>query len=310
MKNAIKVFAPATIANLGIGFDHLGLAIYGPGDEIIIGEGSEKGLKIKEIKGAKGRLPIDPTKNTAGVAALSLLEAIGAKDYALEMSIHKKMPIGSGLGSSAASAVAGVFAVHKYLRTGLDVSELLPHAVKGEQIASGAKHADNVAPSLLGGMVYIRDNQTLDYKRIYFPKGIFFAVVYPEISILTRDARSVLSKSVSLENAIQQAANFAGFVTAANSSDLDLMARCLDDRLIEHQRASLIPYFNEMKEIAMNKGAMGFSISGAGPSVFAMCFNQIEAENIAEKLQSFLKGKKIQATTWVSDINNDGAYLF
>ena len=241
MSKVVKVFAPASVANVAVGFDILGFALNEPGDDIILREGKEKGLKITEIQGAKGKLPFDVMKNTAGYAAFKLLEHIGETNMPLEMEIHKKMPFGSGLGSSAASAVGGVFAVNELLKTGLSKREILKFAVEGEQIADGAFHADNVAPSLLGGMVLIRDNESLDVKKIHVPTGLYIAVIYPHIEVLTRESRSILKKVIDFTDVVTQSGNLASFVAAMYTSDFELLSRCLQDVIVEPQRAHLIP---------------------------------------------------------------------
>ena len=301
-RDAVKVWAPATVANVAVGYDILGFAIHGPGDEIVLKRGSERGLKIIEITGAQGKLPLDPTKNTAGYAALQLLKHINALEEPLEMIIRKKMPFGSGLGSSAASAVAGVFAVNELLKTGLTKRDILKFAVEGEQIADGAWHADNVAPSLLGGMTLIRDNDSLDVHKVYIPKGLQAVVIYPKVEVLTRDSRAILSDSLTLNQHIKQSGNLGGFLIGMYNSDFDLIQRSLEDVIIEHQRASLIPCFYEMKEAAMSHGALGFSISGAGPSMFALCNNSLVSENIIESANQIYNDKKIRIKTFHSDI--------
>lgn len=307
---SVKVWAPATVANVAVGYDILGFAINGPGDEVLLKRGTEKGLKIVEITGAKGKLPMDPIKNTAGFAALQLLKHLGATDEPLEMTIRKKMPFGSGLGSSAASAVGGVFAVNELLKTGLEKREILRFAVEGEQIADGAWHADNVAPALLGGMTLIRDNDSLDVHKLYVPKGLQAVVIYPHVEVLTKDSRNILSDSLKLEQHIQQAGNLGGFIIGMYNSDFDLIQRSLKDVIIEPQRASLVPCFYEMKEASLEHGALGFSISGAGPSMFALCNNSLVAEKIIESANRIYSNKKIRINTFHSDINNEGAYLF
>lgn len=310
MAKAIKVFAPASVANVAVGFDILGFALEKPGDEIIIREGSKPGLIITEITGAKGKLPLDVMKNTAGYAAHRLLEHIGALDVPLEMEIHKKMPFGSGLGSSAASAVGGAFGVNEFLKTGLSKLDILRFAVEGEEIADGAFHADNVGPSLLGGMVLIRDNATLDVKKLPIPKGLYVCVIYPHIEVLTRDSRGRLSNTVSFKSAISQTGNLAAFVAGMYTSDFDLIGRSLRDEIVEPQRAHLIPNFYNIKEMALKEGALGFSISGAGPSMFAMCTNSMMAETIGAKAIEILKRDKIVSDLFVSGINLEGAFRF
>ena len=309
-RDVVKVWAPATVANVAVGYDILGFAIHGPGDEILLKRGTEKGLKIVEITGAQGKLPLEVKKNTAGYAATRLLEQIGALDEPLEMTIRKKMPFGSGLGSSAASAVGGVFAVNELLKTGLAKREILKFAVEGEQIADGAWHADNVAPSLLGGMTLIRDNDTLDVHKLYIPKGLQAVVIYPNVEVLTKDSRSILSNHVRLDQHIKQSGNLGGFIIGMYNSDFDLIQRSLEDIIIEPQRAQLIPGFQEMKEASLLHGALGFSISGAGPSMFALCNNSLVAEKIIESAKKIYTEKKIRIKTFHSDINNEGAFLF
>ena len=310
MPHSVKVFAPASVANVAVGYDILGFALEQPGDDVLIKEGKSPGLKITEIKGAKGKLPLDPYKNTAGYSAIKLLEHLGDTSIPIEMVIHKKMPFGSGMGSSAASAVAGVFAVNEYLKTGLSKRDILRFAVEGEQIADGAFHADNVAPSLLGGMVLIRDNQSLDIKKLHVPHGIYIAMVHPHVEVLTRHSREVLSRDVPLEDVIKQSGNLACFVAAMYTSDIELLGRCLQDNIIEPQRAKLIPHFYDLKDLAMEHGALGFSISGAGPAMFAMCSNSLIAENIIDQINRFLAGKAIEHTSFVSAINHEGAIKY
>ncbi len=310
MSASIKVFAPASVANVAVGFDILGFALEKPGDEIIVRPGKEKGLRITTITGAQNKLPLDVAKNTAGYAALRLLQHLGEEDCPIEMEIHKKMPFGSGLGSSAASAAGGVFAVNSYLKTGLSKADILRFAVEGEQIADGAFHADNVAPSLLGGLIMIRDNETLDFKKIHVPPGLFVAVIYPHITVFTRDSRAILAPDVSLKTVIRQSGNLAGFISSMYTADFDMMRRSLEDLIIEPQRAALIPGFYELKEMALKTGCLGFSISGAGPSMFALCDNSHLAEEICTKATGILAGKKIKSDTFLSKINLEGAFRY
>lgn len=309
-KPGIKIFAPASVANVAVGFDILGFALEKPGDEIIVREGNKPGLVITDIQGAGGKLPYDVMKNTAGFAAYRLLEHLGETDRPIEMEIHKKMPFGSGLGSSAASAAGGVFAVSEFLHTGLSKYELLRFAVEGEQIADGAFHADNVGPSLLGGMVLIRDNETLDIKKLHIPHGLYAAVIYPHVEVLTRESRGILTPEVNFKDVIRQQGNLGAFVAGMYTSDYGLISRSLQDLLVEPQRAHLIPHFYEMKEAALAAGALGFSISGAGPSMFALCDNSIKAESVIEAANKLYQSKKVSINTYLSKINHEGAIRF
>ncbi len=307
MSSGIKVFAPATVSNVACGFDVLGYALHKPGDEITVRFKDTKGLVIKEIRGAKGKLPYDIHKNTASVAALSLLKHLGEEERGIEMTIHKKMPFGSGLGSSAASAVAGAFAVHKLLKSPLSKRDLLPFILDGEVLASGSRHSDNVAPSLLGGMILCRT--ATEVYRLPTPKGLYTTVVYPHIEVLTKEARAILKPEVPLKNAIAQSANIAGLITGFYNSDFDLIKSCLEDHLIEHQRAPLIKGFYKVKEAALKEGVLGCSISGAGPSIFAISANSLIAENAGVAMQRVFNDLKIENDLFISEINSEGAIL-
>ena len=307
MNPGIKVFAPASVANVAAGFDILGFALERPGDEIIVRLSETPGFRITQITGAKGKLPMEPEKNTAGFAALKLLEYLGETGRGIEMEIHKKMPFGSGLGSSAASAAGAVVAVNELLGRPLEKRALLPFAVLGEQIADGAYHADNVAPSLIGGMVLIRSNKDLDVHRLPVPKGLYAAVVHPQVEILTKDARNVLSDTVSLQQCIEQNGNLGGLIVGLYNSDLELIGRSLNDVIIEPQRARLIPHFYEVKAAALDAGALGCSISGAGPSIFALCANSLVAETAGKAMSKVFAEAKIGNQVFISAINQEGA---
>lgn len=303
----VKVFAPASVANVAVGFDILGFALDQPGDEITAKFSDQPGFRIKAIKGAKGKLPLDIHKNTAGFAAYKLLEHLGELERGIEIEIHKKMPFGSGLGSSAASAAAGVMVINELLDRPLSKRELLPFAVLGEQVADGAYHADNVAPSLLGGMLLIRSNEELDVHQLPVPAGLYATVIYPYVKILTKDARDVLEPTVLLSDAIQQNGNLGGFIIGLYNADFKLISRSLNDLLIEPQRAKLIPHFYEAKESVLQAGALGCSISGAGPSIFALSQNSQIAEQVGEAMKRVFSDNKIAYELFISPINQEGA---
>lgn len=309
MNAGLKVFAPASVANVACGYDVLGFAIDKPGDEIIGRLSDTKGLRITKITGAKGKLPYEVEKNTAGFAAQRVIDHVGANGIGMELEIHKKMPFSSGLGSSSASAVAGAMVANELLKRPLTKRELLHFAVLGEQVADGAYHADNVAPSLLGGMILIRDNPTLDVHRIPTPKGLYVTVVHPQIKIRTQDARSILSDTVPLNKVIEQTGNIAALVVGMFNSNFDLVGRALNDVVIEPQRASLIPNFFKVKEAALDAGVLGCSISGAGPSIFALSSNSLIAEKAGAAMQKVFFDNEINNTLFISTINNDGAIL-
>lgn len=306
--NEVRVFAPATVANVAVGFDILGFAIHGPGDEIVLRRSTQPGLRISVITGTGEKvLPLAVEKNTAGFAALSVLRYLGKEDLPLEMEIHKKMPFGSGLGSSAASAAAGAFAVNTILGSPLSKVDLLPFAVAGEEIADGAYHADNVGPSLLGGILFIRDNKSLDIQQLPVPDDLYAAVVYPYVEILTKDARAVLSGQLELTQHIQQNGNLGALLIGLYENDYELIARALEDVIIEPQRSRLIPGFADVKKTAIETGALGASISGAGPSVFALCKGEVAAKAVALAMKAAFKAHNIDSNFYASPINTEGA---
>lgn len=305
----IHVFAPATVANLAAGYDVLGLAIGEPGDEVLVRHSSKPGLRITKITGDNGKLPTDPETNTAGVAALDLLRHLGMSDRGIEMEIHKKMPFGSGLGSSAASAVAGAYAVNKLIGEPLTKEQLLPFAMAGEAAADGAYHADNVGPCLLGGIVFIRSNQELDLSPIPVPKDLFIAVVHPDIEILTRVAREILPTEIPLVNATQQCGNLGGLLCGLIQSDYGLISRSIHDVIAEPRRQKLIPQFYKAKRAAMARGALGFSISGAGPSVFALCKGKTTATSVAKGISEVFHSIPIECQAYVSQVNPHGVHV-
>jgi len=308
-KSGIKVFAPATVANVAVGYDILGFAIEGIGDEVIIKKGTEKGLHITSIIKNKG-LSKDIQKNTAGYAAWRMLKSLGLEDEPIEMQLIKNMSIGTGLGSSAASAVAGVFGVNKYLNDPYTKAEILRFATEGEEIADGSFHADNVAPSLLGGFIFIRDNEKLEWTKLPSPPGLKAVVIYPHVEVLTKDSRAILKEQISLKDHVAQSGNLGTFIAGMFRSDFNLIRSSLSDIIIEPQRAKLIPHFYEVKDIALNEGALGFSISGAGPSMFALCMNSFDAENILEKCAALYASHNIECTCHISNINHEGAKLY
>jgi homoserine kinase len=305
----IKVFAPASVANVACGFDILGFALEHPGDEIIVKYTDSPGLKITAITGTKKKLPLEVGGNTAGVAGLKVLEALGETSIGIAMEIHKKMPFGSGLGSSAASAVGGAMAINELLGRPFEKKDLLPFAIAGESVASGAIHADNVAPSLLGGFTLVRDSITCDVIRIPVPKGLFATVIYPKVEVLTKEARAMLKKEVALQLSIQQSANMGAFIMGMVNADFNLIRRSLKDVIIEPQRAPLIPSFYDAQQAALDAGVLGCSISGSGPSIFALADNSLTAESAGKAMQSMFAQQKIETELFISAINNEGAKL-
>lgn len=304
--DSIHVFAPATVANVVCGFDVLGFAVNEPGDEVIMRITEKPGITISKITGDDGRLPLNPAKNTVSVSVEHYLRSINRLDIGLDIELHKKMPIGSGLGSSSASTVAGLFAIKTLLGDNSDPSTLLPFAMKGEEMACGHGHADNVAPALLGGFVLIRSYEPLDVVRLPHPKDLWCAIVFPDVDVPTREARQIIRKNIQMKDAVTQWGNIAGLVSGLFMQDLDLIGRSMKDVLVEPVRSMLIPDFYEMRKMAMDLGAVSFGISGSGPSVFAFTRNEETAKRITHKLQQHLTSIKIGSNGYVSTINDAG----
>jgi homoserine kinase len=305
MSKSIRVFAPATIANFGSGFDLLGLAIYGPGDEIEIVPNNENKLIVKSITGDEGRLPHDETKNTCTVAMHSFLNAHHSKQ-GFDVYIHKKMPFGSGLGSSAASAAAGVFALNEYFDSPFSRIELIKFALDGEFIASKGYHADNIAPCLLGGITFINDGVDNSIQSINYPNDMHIIVAYQDIEILTAQAREILPQTYSRATIIAQQAAFGSLITGLTNSNYDLIAKGLTDQLAVPFRKSLIENYDELESIAFENNAVGFSISGSGPTVFCVCNNVDIANKIETVWQTFLSTKRRKYLCFTTKVNNEG----
>ncbi len=306
-KNSIHVFAPATSANFICGYDILGVALNEPGDEVKLKRVDKPGITITKITGDNGLLPLDPDKNTVGASIKMILNHLKRDDIGIEIELHKKMPIGSGLGSSAASTIAGLFAINQLLGSPLTRQELLPFALKGEELACGYGHADNVAPSLLGGVTLIRSYHPLDVINLPVPKELCCSVIFPHVEVPTRAARQILRAKVELKNAVTQWGNIAGLVSGLFAEDYDLISRSLKDELIEPIRSILIPEFDAMRQITRDLGALGFGISGSGPSVVAFTRGLEKAEEITRELKSHLESKNIGSNGYSSSINIQGA---
>ncbi|MGE5350491.1 MAG: homoserine kinase [Acidobacteriota bacterium] len=304
MKKEVRVFAPASVSNVACGFDVMGFAIDYPGDEVVLRLTDKPGVRIVKITGDGGKLPLNPEENTAGAPVIAM------RDYAqytggIEIEVNKKMPLGSGLGSSAASAVAAAFAANKLLELNLSKDMLLDFAIMGEKIASGAVHADNVAPSLYGGFILIRGYNPPDIVEIPVPENLFCTVLHPGIEINTKESRRLLPKQVTLEDAKTQWGNTAGLIAGLMKSDFGLISRSLKDVIIEPARKSTIPCYEYIKQAALDAGALGCNISGSGPSIFAFADSLAKANFVGEKMRLALD-KNIESEIYVSRINRRG----
>jgi len=301
--NEIKIFSPATIANVSCGFDVLGLCLESVGDEMTITKSAQKGIRITEIIGAD--LPLEAERNVAGVAALALLAYL-QPDCGFEISITKNIKAGSGIGSSAASAAGAVFGINQLLGSPLGNKELIYYAMQGEALASGAPHADNVSPVLLGGFTLVRGYDPLDVITLPSPAELYVTVIHPQIELKTKDARSVLKETISLKKATIQCGNLGGLISGLYTNDYNLIGRCLHDELVEPVRSILIPQFDELKAAAKVAGALGGGISGAGPSVFALSKGRETAEKTAQAMAAILAPTGLPFDVHVSAINQTG----
>ncbi len=301
--NSIRIKGTASVANVSCGFDCLGYAITDPGDILTISTINKRALDIS-ISGFRSEsIPTLPEKNTAGKAILSLLDELNSKQ-GFDIHIEKGIPPGSGIGSSAASAVAAVFGVNELLGNPLQLDELLVHAMAGEAVASGGFHADNVAPALFGGLILIRSYDPLDIVKIPVPKNIWSSVVLPDFSINTWDARNLLPTHIPLKIAVEQAGNLAGFTLGLTTKNLDLVGRSMVDLFAEPVREKLIPNFYAIKNAALESGAIGCGISGSGPSLFALSDSEDSARNIGLAMQNAFSDPGLQSQLYCSPISN------
>jgi homoserine kinase len=296
----IKLFCPATIANLSCGFDVMGLCLDGVGDEMVVRKSDVKGIRIIKIEGAD--LPLETEKNVAGVAGLALLNELDL-DFGFEIEIYKKIKAGSGIGSSSASAAGAVFGINELAGKPFTRKELVQFAMQGEVLASGSAHADNVAPALCGGFTIVRSSNPLDIIRIESPSELYATVIHPQIELKTSEMRAVLQPMVSLKSAITQWGNVGGLVAGLYTSDYDLIGRSLHDDIVEPLRGKFIPHFDQVKQAALNSGALGSGISGSGPSIFALSRGIENANKVADAMLKIFNGTEIPYEIHVSKIN-------
>ncbi len=301
----IKVFAPATVANVTCGFDILGFAVDAPGDEIILKKTNSKEVIITSITGDEGKLPYDADKNTCSVVIKRFLKDLGSTQ-GIDIELHKMMPLGSGLGSSAASSAAAIFAINELMGQPKSIEELLPYAMEGERAASGAAHADNVAPALFGGLVLIRSYNPLDTIKLPVPENLFATIIHPQIEVKTKDAREILRKDIQFKDSVKQSGNVAGLIAGLLLPDLKLLSRSLHDHIVEPIRSILIPGYDEVKSAALNAGALGAGISGSGPSIFALSDSKETAEKTAKAMSTVFANLEIESEVYVSQVNKNG----
>lgn len=302
----VRVFAPATVANLGSGFDVLGIAIERPGDFVAVRRVNRPGLEFS-LRTKQTDIPSNPQENVAAHVASLMMDDL-KPPFGIQMTLHKRMPVGSGLGSSAASSVASVFAVNALLPKPRSRLELLRFAVEGERKASGSPHADNVAPSLLGGAVLVRSYDPLDVVHVPIRNSIVWVVIHPHVVVRTEDARNILPKAVTLQTAVHQWGNIAGLTVGLAAGNAELVGKCVEDAIAEPVRGNLIPAFHDVKQAALDAGAFGCSISGSGPSMFAVASSRRTARAIAAAMvKTFDRMAKVKCDVFISRINMKGA---
>ncbi|MGB7393068.1 MAG: homoserine kinase [Pricia sp.] len=309
MNNEIKIFCPATIANISCGFDVLGVALDSVGDEMLIRKVSKKGIRITALTGQD--LPKETHLNVAGVAALALLAECDGQhgvtfDGGFEIEIYKKIKAGSGIGSSAASSTGAVWAMNELLDRPFSRLQLVKFAMEGERLASGVAHADNVAPALFGGFTLVRSYEPLDIVPIPSPSQLWTTVVHPQIEVRTSDSRKILKTNITLADGIKQWGNVGGLVAGLFTEDYDLIGRSLIDHIVEPIRSILIPGFEKVKSSALEAGALGCGISGSGPSIFAFSKGEESAKNVAMAMRKVYQKIGIDYDVHVSKVNVDG----
>jgi homoserine kinase len=304
----VTAFAPATVSNVACGFDVLGFPMEEPGD-CVTARLTASGVTIDEIIGDGGRLPREASRNTAGVAARAVLDAAGDR-RGVALTIRKGLPLSSGLGGSAASAAAAVVAVNALIGGQASVDTLVRCALIGEGLGAGGAHPDNIAPAICGGFVLVRHPNPPDIVRLPVPAGLTAVVVHPDLEIETARARALLGSTVPLADAVQQWANLGALVHGLHTSDFELIARALEDSIAEPRRASLVPGLAVIKRAAVSAGALGCSLSGSGPSMFALCRDRSSADQVASAMTAAVQ-REIGGTsqTYVSSISTRGAYV-
>ena len=305
-KSEIKLFSPATVANVACGFDVLGFCLDTIGDEMVVRKVDKKGVRITKIEGFK--LPFETELNVAGVSALAMYQEL-QPDCGFEIEIKKNIKPGSGIGSSAASAVGSVYGINALLGSSLNKTQLTQFAIKGEALASGSEHADNIAPALFGGFTLVKSVNPLEILQIPSPDNLYVTIIHPQIEIKTAISRAILPKNVPLKDAINQWANVGSFIHSLHTSDYPLMQRSLHDVIIEPHRSKLIPHYNEVKQQTLKVGALGTNISGSGPSIFSLCKGIENANKVRDVMRNIYSNTGIEFDVHVSKINTQGVKI-
>lgn len=302
------MFGPASLSNLGPGFDTLGLCIGGIGDVVQARLADEPGVHIANIVGDKGRLPRNPKENTASVAVQAVLDRTDPS-VGIEISIEKGIPLGSGVGGSAASAVAGAWAANVLLGQPLKRKDLVPAVLDGEAGADGARHGDNVLPALMGGLVVVSSSNPSNYRCIQLPANLHIALLLPEVEVLTRDARDILPRQVDLADAVHNISQVAFLMDALQSGDWEAAGKAImTDRLVEPVRATLLPCYEAVRRAALEAGAFGCALSGSGPAMFAIVPNRAAAQTVARAMEQACSVQEIKASGRAVQVNRQGVH--
>ncbi len=303
MSKEIKIFSPATVANVACGFDVLGFCLDTIGDEMVIRKTLERGIKITKIEGYN--LPFEAEKNVAGVSALAMYNDL-QPDCGFEIEIYKNIKPGSGIGSSSASAAGSVYGINELLGRPLDKTKLTYYAMKGEALASQCEHADNLAPAIFGGFTLVKSACPLQILELPTPPDLYATLIHPQIEIKTSESRAILPKEIPLQNAIAQWANVGSLVHGLHTSDYKLIKESLNDVVIEPYRKQLIPHFDNVKTAVLEAGALGCAISGSGPSIFTLSKGEVTAKASEKAMRKVYSKTDIQFETYVSKINTEG----
>ena len=302
-RKSVKIFSPATVANVSCGFDVLGFCLDTIGDEMVIKKTDTKGIHITKIEGYD--LPFEAENNVAGVSALAMLDH-AQPDCGFEIEIYKNIKPGSGIGSSSASAVGSVYAMNELLGRPYNKTQLTNFAMKGEALASQSEHADNIAPAIFGGFTLVKSVAPLEILQLPTPQNLYAVIIHPQIEIKTSESRAILPANIPLKDAITQWSNVGSLVHALHSNDYNLLSKSLKDVVVEPYRSKLIPHFDAVRKSALEHGALGCGISGSGPSIFSLCHGNETAQDVAKAIKNVYSKTSIPFEVYVSGINTEG----
>jgi homoserine kinase len=305
-KEEIKIFGPASVSNVGPGFDLLGFALESPGDELILRKNDTGHIRV--VNETDYALPSEPDRNVAAVAAMALLEALDVSQ-GFDLVFTRKIQPGSGVGSSAASCVAAVVGINELLGSPFETAALIPFALEGEKLASGSLHADNIAPALLGGITLIRGYDPLDIKHLPYPDDLWCSVVHPALEIKTAESRKLIPQTIPLKTALQQCGNLAGLVAGLATADYGLIGRSVEDLFAEPYRVHQVPDFAGLRKASLEAGSVGTGLSGSGPSVFSLCRGQEMAEAVGGIMRKHFSERHIRSRIYISRISPDGCRI-